>query len=88
MEILPHLWGQNGHGGLIMFITKKKFQEALEEERAKATKEAEERCWRFDVERRNNDRVCKLEADVAKLQAIVYQPKKRWPHTGKPNNMI
>lgn len=71
-----------------MFITKKKFQEALEAERVKANKEAEERCWRFDVERRNDDRICKLEAEVAKLQSIVYQPKKSWRRTGRPNNVI
>ena len=71
-----------------MFITKKKFQEALEAERAKANKEAEERCWRFDVERRNDDRICKLEGDVAKLQAIIYRPKKRWLRTGRPDNLI
>lgn len=69
-----------------MFITKKKFQEALAAEREKAYKESEERCWRMDVERRNDDRICKLEAEVAKLQAIIYTPAKKRLHFGKTHD--
>lgn len=62
-----------------MFITKKKFEEALALEREKAYKESEERCWRADIERRNDDRICRLESDVAKLKCHVYEaPKKKW----------
>lgn len=56
-----------------MFITKKKFEEALELERKKAYEETD----RWNARRYQDERMERLERDVAKLKENVYNRPKR-----------
>ena len=53
-----------------MFISKKKFEEALEEAKAQAVKETEERIWQLE---RMNRMESELHTRIAHLEDRVYQ---------------